>query len=132
VLLWLLYFSPEVSSFFFYLFLFFPPYSQPSQIGCLPYFHRWCGPSANLGCRSETCCTRLSIAENTGGTKLPKICHLCTIAQLCRALSSQLRHISTIGKNLLNSNMSPHMSLQYGERWPTSGRDQFVSLGHPI
>jgi len=29
------------------------------------YFHTWCGLTANLGCRSETCCcTRL--AENTG------------------------------------------------------------------
>jgi len=33
--------------------------------------------------------------------------HLGTIAQLCRAISSQLRHVSTIGKNLLNSNISP-------------------------
>ena len=33
--------------------------------------------------------------------------HLGTIAQLCRAVSSQLRHISTIGKNFLNSNGSP-------------------------
>jgi len=32
--------------------------------------------------------------------------HLGTIAQLCRAISSQLRHISTIGKkNLLGSNI---------------------------
>jgi len=30
--------------------------------------------------------------------KSPKIRHLGTIAQLCRAISSQLRHISTIGK----------------------------------
>jgi len=37
--------------------------------------------------------------------------HLGTIAQLCRAISSQLRHISTIGKKLLSSNISstwPH------------------------
>jgi len=37
--------------------------------------------------------------------------HLGTIAQLCQAISSQLRHLSTIGKNLLNSNISstcPH------------------------
>jgi len=27
-----------------------------------------------------------------------KIRHLCTITQLCRAVSSQLRHVSTIGK----------------------------------
>ena len=31
--------------------------------------------------------------------------HLRTIAQLCRAISSQLRHVSTIAKKLLNSNM---------------------------
>ena len=30
-----------------------------------------------------------------------------TIAQLCRAISSKLRHIMTIRKNLLNSNISP-------------------------
>jgi len=87
------------------------------------------GLSANLGCGSETCCTRL--AENTGRKKSPKICHLHTIAQLSRAISSQLRHVSTIGKNLLNSNISPHMSLQYGELQLTSSRDRFISLGHP-
>jgi len=31
--------------------------------------------------------------------KIVKIRHLRTIAHLCRAISSQLRHISTIGKN---------------------------------
>jgi len=39
---------------------FFLAYSQPSQIGCLPYFHTWCGLCANLECRSENCCTRLA------------------------------------------------------------------------
>ena len=34
-------------------FLFSLAYSQSSQIGCLPYFHTWCGLSANLRCRSE-------------------------------------------------------------------------------
>jgi len=53
-----------------------------------PYFHTWCGLSANLGCRSETCCTRL--AGNAGPKKSPKIRHLRTIVQLCRAISSQL------------------------------------------
>jgi len=32
--------------------------------------------------------------------------HLRTIAQLCRAISSELRHVSTIGKIFLNSNSS--------------------------
>jgi len=37
----------------------------------LPYFHTWCGLSANSRCRFETFCTRL--AENTGRKNLPKI-----------------------------------------------------------
>jgi len=52
------------------------------------------------------CCTWL--AGNAVPKKSPKICHLGTIVQLCRAISSQLRHVSTIGKKiLLNSNVSP-------------------------
>jgi len=38
--------------------------------------------------------------------KSPKIRHLCTIAQICQAISSQRRHVSTIGKILLNGNTS--------------------------
>jgi len=80
-----------LSSFFF---------SSPIFVahGCLPHFHTWCGLSANLECRSEICCTRL--AENTGRKNCAKSRHLRTIAQLCRATSSQRMHISlsTIGK----------------------------------
>jgi len=50
------------------------------------------------------CCTRL--AGNTGRKNEAKNCHLGTIAQICRAESSQLRHVSTIGKKALNSNIS--------------------------
>ena len=49
--------------------------------------------------------------------KSPKIGHLGTIAQLCRAISSQLRHVSTIGKNLLSSNISstcPYNMVNFG------------------
>jgi len=76
--------------------------------GCLPYFHSWCGLSANSECRSETCCMRL--AENTGRKKVAKHRHLRTIAQFCRAISSQLRHISTIGKKLVKQRYVLHMS----------------------
>jgi len=58
--------------------------------------HFTCGLSANLECMSEMCYTRL--AENTGRKNDGKTRHLGTIAQLCRAMSSQLRHVSTIGK----------------------------------
>ena len=57
----------------------------------------------NLECMSEMCCSRL--AANTGRKKVAKNRHLGTIAQLRRAISSQLRHRSTIGKNLLSSNI---------------------------
>jgi len=62
------------------------------------------------------CCTRL--AGNAGPKKSPKIGHLGTIAQLCRAISSQLRHvIENQKKNFLNSNMSPtgpHNMVNFG------------------
>ena len=47
----------------------------------------------------------------------PKIGHLGTIAQLYWAISSQLRHESTIGKSVLNSNISsrcPHNIANFG------------------
>jgi len=50
------------------------------------------------------CCTWL--AENTGRKNDAKNRHLGTITQLCRAISSQLRHVSTIGKKTLSSNIS--------------------------
>jgi len=101
------------------LFLFFITYSQPLHIGCLPYFRRWCGLSANLECRSEICCMRL--AENTGCKISPKICHLGTIAHFCWAVSSQLRHVLTIGKILVKQHYLLHTSPQYNELRPTSG-----------
>jgi len=54
-----------------------------------------------------------------------------TIPQLCRAVSSQLRHVSTIGKKLVEQQCLPHMSAQYGELRPTNGWDPFTSLGNP-
>jgi len=99
--------------------LFFLTSSQRSEIGCLPYFYTWRGPSANLECRSETCCTRLT--EDAGCKKVAKIRHLGTISQLCRAISLQLRHvlreIDNRKKNLLSRVMSsrcPHNMVNFG------------------
>jgi len=69
------------------------------------------------------CCTRL--AENTGRKNDSKNRRLLTIAQLCRAISSQLRHVSTIGKKLVKQQYLLHMFSQYG------GWDLLASLGHP-
>ena len=68
--------------------------------------------SVNIECRSEMCCTRL--AENTGRKNVAKNRHLRTIAQLCRAISAQSRHVSTIGKKLVKLQYLLHMSSQYG------------------
>ena len=47
------------------------------------------------------------LTANAGPKKVAKNRHLGTIAQHSRAISSQLRHVSTIGKkNLLSSNIS--------------------------
>jgi len=104
-------------------------WTERSEIGCLPYFHTWCGLSTNLGYGSETCCTRL--ADNAGRKMSPKSRHLGTIVQLCRAISSQLRHVSTIGKKLVKQQYLLQMSPQYGELRSTSGWDQSGSLRHP-
>jgi len=63
-----LYFCPVIFVFFFLSF-FFPHLISAMEIGCLPYFHTWCGLSANWECVSEMCCTWLN--ENTGRKKLP-------------------------------------------------------------
>jgi len=99
-----LYFAAVVSIFFLLLSSsFFLAYSQPSQSGCLPYFQTRCDLSANLQCTSEFCCARLT--ENRT-QKLRKYRHLRTIAQICRAMSSQLSYVSIIEKNMSNSNVS--------------------------
>jgi len=94
----------------------------------LQYFDTWCGLSANLECMSEICCTRLS--GNTGRKNDSKIRHLRIIARLCQAISSQLRHISTVGKNVLSSNVSSrclHSMVNFGLL--TAEMTRFGSLG---
>jgi len=63
--------------------------------------------------------------------KSPKIRHLGTIAQICRSVSKQLRHISTIGKKLVKHQYLVHMSAQYGELRPTNSWDRFTIFGRP-
>ena len=80
--------------------------------------HAWYGPSVNV--ESGLKCAAHGLLKIQDAKKVAKNCHLGTIAQLCRAISLQLRHVSTIGKNLLSSNMSsrcPHNMVNL----PTSG-----------
>ena len=75
------------------------------------------------------CC--MWLAENTGRKNDAKNRRQGTIPQLCWAISSQLRHVSTIGKKLFKQQYLIHMCPQYGELRPSSGWDRFGSLGHP-
>ena len=74
---------------------------------------------------------RSRLAENTGRKIVAKNRHLGTIAQLCRAISSQRRHVSTIRKKIVKQQYVLHMSPQYGELRPASGWDRSGSLRHP-
>jgi len=65
------------------------------------------------------CCTQL--AENTGRKKVAKKHHLGTIAEICRAISLQLRHVLTIRKKRVKQQYVLQMSPQYGELRPTNG-----------
>ena len=105
-----LYFAAVVSSSSF----FFPRLFSAVAIGCVPYFHTWCGLSANLECRSELCCTRLTETQDAKNCQKFAI---CAPSHKFVRLSSQLRHVSTLGrKNLLNINNSstcPHNMVNF-------------------
>ena len=110
---------------FFFSFL---AQSQPSQIGCLPCFHTWCGLSANLRCRCETFCTRLT--ANTGCkevAKKPSGQHRTTLLAYIFATKACIDNC----KKPVKQQYLLDMSSQYGELRPTSGWDRFASLGHP-
>jgi len=92
--------------------------------GCQPYFDTWCGPSANLECRSEMCCMRL--AGNAEPKKSPSGHHRTTLSGHIFATKAYIDI-----KKLLSSNISstcPHNMVNF---WPTSGWDHSGSLGHP-
>jgi len=66
-------------------------------------------PRTRHGCVHGPCPSRLCTRRAARGLleiQDAKNWHFGTILQLCRAISSELRHVSTIGKKLLNSNTS--------------------------
>ena len=109
------------SGFFFFLLLssFFPRLISAVADWMSTILPHMVWLSANLECRSETCWARL--AANAGRKKSSKSRHLGTIPQLCWAISSQLRHVSTVGKKFVKQQYLIQMSPHYGELWPTSG-----------
>ena len=114
-----------LSSSFFFIFL---TYSQPSQIGCLPYIHTWCSLSANLECRSEMCCTQLAEIQDA---KIQYLLHMSLQYDERRPTSgwdrlvalghpSKFQRVSCLGfvtaPTSLNGNQ-PNLS----RCWPTHG-----------
>ena len=100
-------------------FCFFLAYSQSSQIfywmsTILP-LHAWCGLSANLECRSEMCCTRLSEIQDA---------YLSSYIFATKACIDNR-------KNVVQQQYFLHMSSQYGELRLISSWDRLESLGHP-
>jgi len=76
------------------------------------------------------CCTRL--AGNARPEKSPKIRHLGTIARLCEAISSQLRHLSSIGKKFLNSNTSSTCPYNMANFGPLTAEIGLPVWGTPV
>jgi len=72
----------------------------------------------------------MRLAQNTGRKKSPKIRHLGTIAQLSGAVSTQLRRISTVGKNAKWQYLL-HMFSQCGELWPLASEIGLPVWGTP-
>jgi len=62
---------------------------------------------------------------------MQKIRHLRTIAELHWAISSQLRHVLTVGKKLVKQQYLPHMSPQYGELGPLTAEIIWQVWGTP-
>ena len=113
------YIFPVVSSFFLlFLFLrsssFFLASSQRSEIGLLDVQHTSIHGVALV--RIQNACLKCA-ARGSLQMQDAKNRHFGTSAQICRAVSSQLRHVSTIGKKLLSSNISstcPHNMVNFG------------------
>ena len=110
-----LYFCPNVSSIFFLLVVFACLISAVADwmSTILPHMVWLC---ANLGCRSEMCCTWL--AENTGCKQSPSRHHRTTLSAYIFAAKVRIDNWKKLVKQ------------QY-LLWPTSGWDRFGSLGHP-
>ena len=87
------------------IFFLFLAKSQWPQVGCLPYFETWCGPSANLECRSERSARgSLQMQDPKKSPKWPSGHHPTTLSGYIFAPKAC---IDNRKKNLLSSNISP-------------------------
>jgi len=74
---------------FFYLLSFFPRLmSAIADWLSIPYFYTWCGLSANLGCRSEMCCTLLAGNAGVQDAKMTQKIAISAPPQRCNSQTS--------------------------------------------
>jgi len=71
------------------------------------YWVTWKIPAAPSVQRGIVWLTPTTTRKIQDAKTSPKIRHLPTIAHLCRLISSQRRHLLTITKNVVNSNIFP-------------------------
>jgi len=119
--MWTLYFCPVICLLF--LFLASPNLSGRRLDVCHTSTH-----DVALG-RIQNACLKCA-ARGSLEIQDAKNRHQRTIAQICRAISSQLMHVIDNRKKLVKQQHLPHMPLQYGELWHTNGLNQLASLGH--
>jgi len=96
-----------VSIFFFFYLLFSSPNLSGRTLECLPYFHTWCGLSANLECMSQMSGTWLKMQDPK---KSPKIAIWAPshnfVGLYLRIQGTYLEKL----ENVLSSNMSSRRS----------------------
>ena len=76
--------------------------------------HRWCGPSANLECRSEMCCMQL--AGNTGRKKLPFWYHRTTLLGYSFRIKACFNNWKKNLLNLITTSACPGNMVNFGLR----------------
>ena len=86
--------------------------------------------NAGLKCKL-TACGSLKILDAKNRQKLAISALSHNFVTLYQAVSSQVRHISIIGKKPVKQQYLLNMPSQYGELRPTKGCDLLASLGYP-
>jgi len=94
-------------SFYLLLLSFALALSQRPQIGCLSYFYTWRGSSANLECRYEMCCARLT--GNAGPKKSPSGHHSTNLSGYIFATKARIDN----RKKPVKQQCLPHMFSQW-------------------
>ena len=103
---------------------------QLSHIGCLPYFHTWCGSGLSaylVAGLKRTACGSLNIQDAKNHQNSPSMHHRTTLSSYIFATKARIDN----RKKVVIQQYLPHMSLQYGEFQPTSAWDLLASLGYP-